>query len=84
MAARMDGSGCLTVAQLGRDPVVIVCWECRKIGVYRLRRFRALVGPQTLAPDAVRLIARRSCVRALDQSPLLSQRCRASYYLPEG
>lgn len=82
MSRRVSYSGCKKVKELDRNLVTIVCWDCRRIGVYPLERFKQLVGEETLVPDAIRLIAEQTCPKAAQRHGLLSDRCRASFYQP--
>ncbi|MBL4768007.1 MAG: hypothetical protein JKY94_09880 [Rhodobacteraceae bacterium] len=62
------------------SPTIVVCWECKRIGVYTCERFAELVGPDTVMPDALRVLASRTCERARQPLGALDERCGIAYY----
>lgn len=69
-----------TAAENTRSPVVVVCWECQRIGVYSREKFVELVGPDTVMPDALRVLASRTCEKARLPLGSMDDRCKAVYY----
>lgn len=75
--------GCKQVKDITERLVILVCWDCKRIGIYPRDRFADLVGPDTYMPDAKTLIAARVCEKALDRNALLFDRCQIQYYRPD-
>ena len=63
-------------------PRVIVCWECRRIGVYSAKQYEELCRRHGDGHSALVEIAKKVCPLAHKGPTELSERCRAHYYLP--
>lgn len=83
MAANGGNTGCKKVKDLTQRTIVLVCWDCKRIGIYSRPRFTQLTGPETFAPDSKTIIAARVCEKANDGNALLFDRCKIQYYRPD-
>lgn len=74
---------CKLVKDMTERTVILVCWDCERIGVYSQHRFAEIVGAETFVPDAKTVIAARVCKKAGDRNALLFDRCKIQYYRPD-
>lgn len=71
-------SGAYTATTFPQDPVVLVCEQCGRRGVYRLASLAARFGANTAMPDILKALA--NCPRWRD----MSDPCRAHYEVKPG
>lgn len=61
-----------------KDPVIIACAECNRLGKYPKARFIELVGGGTSLPDALRIIA-KDCDKNQGSTTIGYDQCKALY-----
>lgn len=74
---------CQRVCDLPQKTIVLVCWECQRIGVYPHKRYCDLVGWDSYAPDAKSIVAKMVCKKAADPNAMLFGQCKIQYYRPD-
>ena len=61
--------------------IVIVCWECQKVGAYTKRRLINRFGPEAPLPDVIRKISSDGCPSDQGNPHYMLNRCQAKCFL---
>ena len=73
--------GAPRVGDIPRSLIVLGCWRWQRSGVYKRETLVGLVGSETRAPAAPKMIAGNVCERARASLALLTDQCGIQYYV---